>query len=803
MAGQYYELKNFRGTNVKTTAVSPNGTPYTENSPSLRKRWTPTRQRLYRTVSICFGVLWIAPITVLLVFNYRQFTLGASIWCPNRQCVQWNFTGGVDIANARLLNEADHNVLGSFQFVAKALEVWFVFIATSLVYHVSIALAKRPAGLPLGFLMTFVEFSDLRCIFDPVFWRAPFPHKRNTGRQDSSVLFFLFALFAVLMCIVANIMGPAVAVLLIPSLQWQDTSMISVSTFGAMTSADPPSLPLLPGCVASDVDTRNYSCTTGRNAEALDSWLGSVHAFFGPNEYLADSQGYIYQGISPEGTVTFNLNATTSTNSSILWVPSRQVLAQVSSDNMNFLNTTQGYPADTSFAAYNNSLHVSLQRQGPVLGIGMRYHLSAPWTVTVDSTRSLRCNNNWEDSNNNTYVKCNRVGRGWNSTNGIAEFSLGNASHALLYSSDKSFFVSDTYNPANIPPRCYNFTSATADCNWDAYFNTPWNERLSNVSANTVTTEYMPSFSKKSFYAKTSGLKLVIELFTYLDFATYVLNASPNENPSALVQLDSLPDYPTGKPIPVNIDWILSALSVSDNGTIPLQRRVAANLQEDIDIMMSPNTTDLQTMTAALSVTLTTSIYHAQAVSMIPYKFDNPRAGASPNDPTNPLLQRNARLYVWMYSVGGTRTSYLGVAVTSLGILLTLIRTIVVFRSEQRQRSPLEIVVSTLEHRPAGEFDGLGDREGKHAKIRFQVNEDMEGRIKFQPASTADESMSTPMLRHSASAQLSPPPQYFSPNPYQSGSAPTTPPGAFQPMVSPGQFSAFQTQSGHPDWTTR
>lgn len=64
----------------------------------------------------------------------------------------------------------DHNLLGALQLVAKTLEVWFMFVAGSLVYDLAMLLARNSDGLPLRYYTPFVEFGDLRSIISWSFW---------------------------------------------------------------------------------------------------------------------------------------------------------------------------------------------------------------------------------------------------------------------------------------------------------------------------------------------------------------------------------------------------------------------------------------------------------------------------------------------------------------------------------------------------------------------------------------------------------------------------------------------------------
>jgi hypothetical protein len=83
----------------------------------------------------------------LLIFHFKNHIIGASAWCPTGKCSA-DPLGHTAIRRAQALDAYDHNTLGALQFVAKALEVWFVFIASSLVYNVTLMLASSDNGLP-------------------------------------------------------------------------------------------------------------------------------------------------------------------------------------------------------------------------------------------------------------------------------------------------------------------------------------------------------------------------------------------------------------------------------------------------------------------------------------------------------------------------------------------------------------------------------------------------------------------------------------------------------------------------------
>jgi hypothetical protein len=100
--------------------------------------------------SLILGIAWLAPIFYLLYLNLSYSVIGAAAWCPGHSCGIISYFTGSNVSRAELSAKYDkdnHNLLGALQFAAKALEVWFVYIATSLVYLVTCFLAKRPGGM--------------------------------------------------------------------------------------------------------------------------------------------------------------------------------------------------------------------------------------------------------------------------------------------------------------------------------------------------------------------------------------------------------------------------------------------------------------------------------------------------------------------------------------------------------------------------------------------------------------------------------------------------------------------------------
>lgn len=85
-------------------------------------------------------------MTFLLYANLSERDIGAAAWCPPGSCAIISYIMGTSDTTDSLLvrrDKANHNLIGALQFAAKALEVWFVYVATSLVYLMACKLDNR------------------------------------------------------------------------------------------------------------------------------------------------------------------------------------------------------------------------------------------------------------------------------------------------------------------------------------------------------------------------------------------------------------------------------------------------------------------------------------------------------------------------------------------------------------------------------------------------------------------------------------------------------------------------------------
>ena len=571
------------------------------NSNSRRKSgvsifWTLLTQLL--------GFLWLAPIITLLVLNFSSYQIGPSAWCFRGRCSADIF-GDDAIGKAKRLDKDDHNTLGALQFVSKALELWFGFVAANLIFNLAMWLANRNDGLPIGLLSASAEFADPRSLFDTFRAAKRNQLQRNYSAQSSSKLpIRLFIACLIFLCLLVNLMGPATAVLVLPTLQWIDTEHHAEHTFRNLNlSSGPAGDNLFPECTDGQLSRGVYSCNSNSYAASLDSWVDLTVAGVSQDPPVISNEIPLF-GISLEGEVAFAFNATDGPLD-VAWAPNRQVLRELSNDLYDFMFTYQvGAERSRNFTngkyePYINSLQTILKRQGPVLGAyGGPYFPNQFLTVQVDPDRSLRCYDNYtltldNDDNLPQYTKCIRVGTGWTPINTQANFAISGSKqqetvHVKVFFSDKAAYYNSTYNPGLIPPACLvNRSTAASECPWGTVFEERYiPPNLAPVSTNILTIEItMPGEVSKNAF--------VYEFLTLAGYnATYTLDTSPSSNPLSFVQVDDIPTPKNLLPKTEIVDpnWLLAAWSVDQNGVLAQNRSAAIGLVRGFKAFFS-NTT--------------------------------------------------------------------------------------------------------------------------------------------------------------------------------------------------------------------
>lgn len=732
-----------RSTAVETAYHPVSGKPevhaYTESiteSPQPEKKKNKRRWPLsWHTLSHVFGLLWMAPIIALLVLNFKQHVIGASIWCPKEKCNAEAYGDAANaIAKANKLDREDHDILGALQFVAKALEVWFIAVATALLYDVALYLAKQEGGLPISYLLTHLEFGDIRNLLNRLMWTSPITHDNliPTHKPAGTWKLYMFAGLASFLTILANLMGPSTAVLVLPTLQWVDTDKTPAQRFISFKAQDAPTAPALPGCNSTQLEGRNYTCTSALYGASMDSWFAQVQSTLAQDRQV---YGGLNFAITQESSVDFTANL--STPGDLIWIPTRQVLRDLSEDALLLGHQLFGGEANqtdeiraaknTKHTSFNNSLETILQREGPSIGTQFDCQLGNVTVKVLAGDRRVRCFQNYTTDQNTNYTKCYQEGTGWGGPSAFAQFTLGgesfpsNESSVEIFSSNKATYFNGTDDFGSGIEKCLG---ENIDCDWDEIFEAKVEPQLANSTVNPLVIEYL---SPKAVGNK----RLYCESITYNAFPTYSVDTSSSANPLHLANMNDLPSE-TKKSfnkttLAVNPDWVLAAWSTANNGTIDDSRLIGKELARVIaDIYSSPPSPEIFYQNDGFVLFYLYTL--TQTLSIINYDYSNDTSPLSSNaaEEAQPVFKRWATLRVWAYGLRD-RTSKLGLVVAVLGCICVILRAVLALALRIRHEySTVELLAAALEHQPTHEFDHLSD-ESQMAKVRY-ILEDGQGK---------------------------------------------------------------------------
>lgn len=248
--------------------------------------------------------------------------------------------------------------------------------------------ASKNEGLPVGYLTRPIEFADPVTLIDPLLYKTG-PHPWGNRSRGDKILgrrvWFLIVL-SVGLCILCNLMGPATAVLVIPSLQWLTTQKIGERQFTSLNSAEPPKLDSSGWfwwwstyCSNQQIQDQEFSCAYYPFGQSLDQWAGN---------------GVSGQGMTSQSGLTFAANVTGKTSGRnafdlnvkdlFYWAPSRQIISNLSTDATVVAAISQGLTVDqvaqgskeeylnadpiNTYVEYNKSRALEITRNGPING---------------------------------------------------------------------------------------------------------------------------------------------------------------------------------------------------------------------------------------------------------------------------------------------------------------------------------------------------------------------------------------------------------------------------------------------------
>jgi hypothetical protein len=647
-------------------------------------------EEIVRICTVVLGILWLAPAGYIIYLNISQKILGVVLACQDCRASLYPSLA-VSVSRYDTQNK---NVMSGLQIAAKILEVWFVFMITSMVYNITALLATKQ-GLPISLHTAYMEYGFLYYPFrfETWSWRRHSRKHAGASSRRASKLYVLIA-FITLMTLLVNVIGPAMAVLVIPSLQWRDINFTTNGTFGAFNANSPPSRIVGTNCTSSELSKGLFNCTASMWADTLDA-LTVAH--------LDDSS---LASLNPKlqfGSIELALRNIGS------WSPSYQIALELSSIveplQELYFSSTDGSGVDVNYA------QTTYHQSGPSLAIGdNEIGILGPMTsVELGQDKNVVCVSNSDYAvlgENATYpIACFGTGSAWSNPTNMSTFHLQG-----LATADSDEEGSESSNSSDVAMQVYGIgrmivipytqfpCSSLVDqgCDWDNIFsNSSYSEFfLDNVLVYTV-----------SLYNGTEHT-LLLGGQTFSGFTDYTLGFDAQNN---LISWDT-PTQLSNNPVIIHPDWVLAALSVESNGTIPASRPVASYFTALIssfqpDSPGGPDPAEIASLVTGGITGLTEFAFSLIDFSVIPAPLS-----IILNQTEHPALEYYQRIQVWSYS-RESKSAKLSIFVVVLGCLMVLASTLLSIVAYTVKFSLNELIIMALQSSPSGESGVELDKE--------------------------------------------------------------------------------------------
>ncbi|KAF2840729.1 hypothetical protein M501DRAFT_1014729 [Patellaria atrata CBS 101060] len=710
-------------------------TPMEESFNPLEEETSPphgAKRARSRFLSILYHficLLWIVPIVALIALNVTGYVVGASFGCP-LGCQITPLEPTTTTRRAMRLDVDDRNALGGLQFAAKALEIWFIAVMVALVYDVTMFYARKDGGgLPMQYLMSPLQFADLRQLFYPSFWTSIYSLDGKEHWISRKKLMLYIYLHLLIFCgIISNIMGPATAVLLLPKSEWVEREVWSAKTFSSFKSNEVPTPDDFDfGCQSLVDNPGDYHC-----AYPLDKYMD----LFLTTTFLDNGR---LQHLSEEDNLSFALNnSDTGLLNHTMRAPSRQVLREVRYLRDKYETAAQAptyqnasdilsayYPDDPevsfpNFRLFQNSIQGQIVHLGPSVeyASGCAFNVSE---IVVSSDRSVRCYNmpNPDGLNNDTPVHlpypisdpeldvstiCIRNGSGWGEATDYTHMHVTNSKHGNLsinvYSTEGAIYLDSKKFGCVTGDRVQTESS----CNWEAWFNDEIPQEFKGTLMNSHIVEYEIDEVGVT-WCQTSA---------FLRFSNYQYDLSSLTNPLNLVVLDNVGPFIEGQePLRIHPSWFRAAWSVGLNDEPLTGERDATELIVGETKRLYPTEPITRYHEAIMGQVLSIITHEQDTLS----SFPTSPPGAGPT----PLLRSFFRSRVWSYNLG-SRTSKLGVMVAVTGCFMVLMHSFVaLFIAKRVKREPLDLVVAGLLQKPPGGFTA----NATWNRVRFEMDNEL------------------------------------------------------------------------------
>lgn len=544
---------------------------------------------------------------------------------------------------------------------------------------------------------------------------------------------------AISICAIANLMGPSVAVLLLPELHWLETPEIPDIQFNELMSGSPPVGNLIPNCTSEELSVQNYTCFQDHHRYDIDALIINNAVQINkmvderPEDDLFDlipDSPVLYEGVMP---FIFNVTFSPKALSFVTWSLNRQVLRLLSKDFEGLFNVVRGNttanPIYTErYAPYNSSRSLVLQRMGPVVAVGASGFSGNLTTTTVGNDRDILCYDSM-DIADQRFSKCFRSGSGWNKTNTVASFIINATNEDSQPIKVRSYWSDRSVNRSiDSSGACFvNGTAPEGDqCDYDKLF-APGHPPL--FDGDQTQDVLVMEFSRPTS-DNPNGVWWAQFMLSY-SFTKYAFDATtiiPNlEN----VQIPDPPDPDTDRTFPMVFDpnWILAMWGLSPGAQLTTDSTAVRMLQKSANKVVDPRFPD----SPAPSLAFYGAVQYMmlQAASIVPFSSDHANTLEPPSaTDEKPVLWINVRREAWGWSIRG-RTSVLGVVVTIMGIVTVLVRTVLLIVTREDEKGGSELAVAALQHEYDGAFaDAI--KESDLSRVRYRIREDQTtGKLRF------------------------------------------------------------------------
>ncbi|KAE8152310.1 hypothetical protein BDV25DRAFT_151314 [Aspergillus avenaceus] len=686
------------------------------------------------------GILWLVPAIFLLVINFKGYIIGASLQAGSDSHALNDAEKSVQRSDQ--VDKSNHNILASLQFVAKILEAWFMFFVGILVYRLALYLLDAREH-PISLLTAHTDFQYPRYPLDTIWERiahatnklfrrdqpqiATYSTIRGSDNytmqtaprnQKQSMLYTLFIVATIALCVVANLMGIATATLAIPTLKWIDINEQDYLLFSGSGAADAPTVEglttcneiFLPidgynctTCSPELLDAGNYTCTEARYGSAFDQVI--VNAMATMEQYVYESSSNIVGFQSQEAGFNFYANA----SSRNYYAPNRQTLRDFAADYLNWADayapmeymsaartsaSHKGYPESHMF---NKSLQAQLSRKGPTFGTNWNCNsYTGARTANITADKQVRCYDGIPTSDtsaDSAITKCIPWGSGW-------------ANHTFARSA--SFSIPDMVNSSSpnltitiysTPTARYMLTNDSCStnmtsCNWDRKFSSIEDTLWPEKSNHQLTFEYTKGDDEYRAMFCDATIKLAFATYTIL------LPSAKYENNLIHFSIDE-DSIDANNAIPLHPHWFLAAWSAIDNGTVSNTR---ASAQAMIKSWRDPSPLSFVT----IHVMHLASMLHA--LSLIDYTTTPSSTTSNTNTtPNQKNLPSWSSIQVWSYSLD-SRASLLGASIMIIGCIVVLTGSLLPLKPT---KTPTEFIIEALRH-PAPDVSSDTESQRTH-----------------------------------------------------------------------------------------